>query len=81
MKNIDGSMLFECDIADLKNPKIRGRELINTSIEIRDMMALSASPYIGDDTRKLLKRDFEPLKKKFEFIVNYPKKKEGAANE
>jgi len=81
MKNIDSSMLFECDIEDLKNPEIRARELVNTAKEIQDMMAMSESPYIGDDTRDLLERDIEPLRKKFDFIVNYPEKKESAANE
>jgi hypothetical protein len=76
MKNIDSSMVFECDIEDLKFPEIRNREAVMTSMEISSMMNLCESPYIGDDTRELLERDLESLRKKFDFIMSYPEKKD-----
>jgi len=76
-KDIDSSMVFECDIDDiLKFPEIRIRELLGTQQEIDKMMAMCESPYIGDDTRELLERDAEVLRRKFDFLLGNPVKKE-----
>ena len=76
-KDIDSSMVFECDIDDiLKFPEIRIRELLGTKQEIDEMMAVCESPYVEDDTRELLERDTEVLRRKFDFLLGNPVKKE-----
>jgi len=81
MKNIDGSMAFNVDIEDLGIPEIKVRECMMISEELDLIKDLCTSPNIENDTRELLKRDAQALKKKWDFIWNYPEKKEAAANE
>jgi len=76
MKDIDSTMVFECNIEDLRFPEIKARETVRTAMEIHKMADICESPYVGDDTRELLERDMEVLQKKFDFIVNYQEKKE-----
>ena len=81
MKNIESSMTFNVDIENLGIPEIKVRECVMISEELDLIKDLCTSPDIEDDTRELLKRDAAALKKKWDFIWNYPEKKGAAANE
>jgi hypothetical protein len=74
----DNSMAFNVDIEDFRIPEIKMRECLMISEEVEVIRDLCESPNIENDTKELLKRDMQTLKKKWDFIWNYPEKKEPA---